>query len=103
MNKVLKGQTSILTIESLTITLSAFQSKTFPLQGLPNGVFLHFFICVPFGSPRFCFQSTEYFVLCLLCQLNMPGQSIVRSCVTFFFFWGLHSSALFSIERKNRI
>lgn len=32
MNKVLKGQTYILTIESLTITLPAFWSKTsFPL------------------------------------------------------------------------
>lgn len=36
--------------------------------------------------PMLVFWSTEYFVLCLLCQLNMPGKLIVTYCVFVLFF-----------------
>ena len=36
-------------------------------------------------QPTLVFRSTEYFVMCLLCQLNMPGKLLVCSCGVFFF------------------
>lgn len=76
-------------MKSLTVTLSALQSKTsFPLRGLPNGVFALFCLCSVWW-PMLLFRCTEYFVLCLLCQLNMPE----KWALFVFILWEIQSQS----------
>jgi len=78
----------------LLFTLPALQnnSKTpsFPFGEVDHMVcFQHFLVGVP-SAAALCSWSTEYFVLCVPCQLNMPGKSPRRPCAWFIIYDDFH-------------